>query len=184
MMFRRRSKSNRNDKLDSSSSSLNNSRNGARHKLDLSNHSINNSRNGSRHNVKHSISQQLPQLRRATVPSTKPIKGILRVKSIDDSLHTVYGRSSKRYSDPGLNDSSVRSTQSDDMYIKQQQQQRVTPSSNEQDEMTKSSSQAMSNSYQSIHRRSNSVLFTAIEIREYERTVGDNPSCSSGPPVS
>jgi len=23
-----------------------------------------------------------------------------------------------------------------------------------------------------------------IEIREYERTLGDNPSCSSGPPVS
>lgn len=32
--------------------------------------------------------------------------------------------------------------------------------------------------------RSRSVIFTAIEIREYGRTVGDNPSCSSGPPMS
>jgi hypothetical protein len=37
---------------------------------------------------------------------------------------------------------------------------------------------------QNAHRRSHSVLFTAIEIREYARTVGDNPSCSSGPPIS
>jgi hypothetical protein len=29
-----------------------------------------------------------------------------------------------------------------------------------------------------------SVRFTDIQIREYERTLGDNPSCSSGAPVS
>jgi hypothetical protein len=34
------------------------------------------------------------------------------------------------------------------------------------------------------HSKSRSVIFTAIEIREYARTVGDNPSCSSGPPIS
>lgn len=28
------------------------------------------------------------------------------------------------------------------------------------------------------------IKFHIIEIREYERTVGDNPSCSSGPPIS
>ena len=28
------------------------------------------------------------------------------------------------------------------------------------------------------------VSFTTIEIREYARTLGDNPSCTSGPPVS
>ncbi|CAJ1946310.1 unnamed protein product [Cylindrotheca closterium] len=28
-----------------------------------------------------------------------------------------------------------------------------------------------------------SVRFTDIQIRDYERTVGDNPSCSSGPPI-
>lgn len=29
-----------------------------------------------------------------------------------------------------------------------------------------------------------SVRFKAIEVREYERIVGDNPSCSKGPPIS
>lgn len=29
-----------------------------------------------------------------------------------------------------------------------------------------------------------SLGFASVEIREYSRTVGDNPSCSSGPPVS
>jgi hypothetical protein len=28
------------------------------------------------------------------------------------------------------------------------------------------------------------VVLKNIEIREYDRTVGDNPSCSSGPPIS
>jgi Mg-chelatase subunit ChlD len=28
-----------------------------------------------------------------------------------------------------------------------------------------------------------SVRFNEIHIRDYERTVGDNPSCSSGPPI-
>jgi len=28
------------------------------------------------------------------------------------------------------------------------------------------------------------IQFKAVEIREYARTVGDNPSCSSGPPIS
>ena len=28
------------------------------------------------------------------------------------------------------------------------------------------------------------IAFTDIEIREYARTVGDNPSCSAGPPIS
>jgi hypothetical protein len=29
-----------------------------------------------------------------------------------------------------------------------------------------------------------SVRFNEIHIRDYERTVGDNPSCSSGPPIA
>jgi excinuclease UvrABC ATPase subunit len=29
-----------------------------------------------------------------------------------------------------------------------------------------------------------SLKFKDIIIREYERTLGDNPSCSSGPPMS
>jgi hypothetical protein len=28
------------------------------------------------------------------------------------------------------------------------------------------------------------VVLKNIEIREYDRTVGDNPSCSAGPPIS
>lgn len=28
-----------------------------------------------------------------------------------------------------------------------------------------------------------SITFSQVQIREYARTVGDNPSCSSGPPV-
>ena len=31
---------------------------------------------------------------------------------------------------------------------------------------------------------SKGIQFHQIEIREYERTLGDNPSCSSGPPMS
>jgi hypothetical protein len=35
------------------------------------------------------------------------------------------------------------------------------------------------------HNRPNfSVIFDSIIIREYERVVGDNPSCSRGPPIS
>jgi hypothetical protein len=32
-------------------------------------------------------------------------------------------------------------------------------------------------------KRRVSVQFSNVEIREYERVVGDNPSCSSGPPI-
>jgi len=31
---------------------------------------------------------------------------------------------------------------------------------------------------------SRNVIFDAIRIREYERSLGDNPSCSTGPPIS
>ena len=34
------------------------------------------------------------------------------------------------------------------------------------------------------YRERYSVRFNAIEVREYERIVGDNPSCSKGPPIS
>jgi hypothetical protein len=36
---------------------------------------------------------------------------------------------------------------------------------------------------QDIHLK-RSVSFSEIQIREYNRTLGDNPSCSSGPPIS
>ncbi|KAL7579500.1 hypothetical protein ACA910_007877 [Epithemia clementina (nom. ined.)] len=34
------------------------------------------------------------------------------------------------------------------------------------------------------HKEKLNVTFTTIEIREYARTIGDNPSCTSGPPVA
>mmetsp|Transcript_21735 Transcript_21735/g.51003 ORF Transcript_21735/g.51003 Transcript_21735/m.51003 type:complete len:263 (+) Transcript_21735:311-1099(+) len=39
-------------------------------------------------------------------------------------------------------------------------------------------------SKRSEERRDVRMKFKNIEIREYERTIGDNPSCSSGPPIS
>lgn len=32
--------------------------------------------------------------------------------------------------------------------------------------------------------RRNNVSFHSVDVREYDRTVGDNPSCRSGPPLS
>ena len=34
-----------------------------------------------------------------------------------------------------------------------------------------------------VMRGKNSIQFDKINIREYSMTVGDNPSCSSGPPI-
>ena len=147
MMFRRRNKR-------GSASDLH---------VDSSNQSV----NSSKHNSNYNLSQSLPELRRSQslVSPPKPLKGILRITSVEDSLHCVYGKdnggshsgSRRQSSCPPDFDSSCRSSQSDDLVIRR-------------------NGNTMS--------RRQSVLFKAIEIREYERTVGDNPSCSSGPPVS
>ena len=132
--------------------------------IDSSSHSIT---NNSKHKAKYNLSRSLPEIRRSQslVLNQKPIKGILRIVSVEDSLHSVYGKdgtvrstsSSRRTNScPTDFDSSLRSSQSDDIFIRKN----------------------------GAERRRQSVLFKAIEIREYERTVGDNPSCSSGPPVS
>lgn len=34
------------------------------------------------------------------------------------------------------------------------------------------------------NKLSRSVSFADVNIREYERILGDNPSCTSGPPIS
>jgi len=35
-----------------------------------------------------------------------------------------------------------------------------------------------------MRRTASTVSFKAVEIREYDRAIGDNPSCSSGPPIA
>jgi hypothetical protein len=47
-----------------------------------------------------------------------------------------------------------------------------------------SSSSMHSGSCSSNKMRRNSVSFHSVDVREYDRIVGDNPSCRSGPPVS
>mmetsp|Transcript_18727 Transcript_18727/g.22955 ORF Transcript_18727/g.22955 Transcript_18727/m.22955 type:complete len:304 (-) Transcript_18727:2740-3651(-) len=42
----------------------------------------------------------------------------------------------------------------------------------------------LSTSRRSLRRISSQVSFTNVEVREYDRTIGDNPSCMSGPPIS
>ena len=61
------------------------------------------------------------------------VKGILKVKSTDDSLHTTYGEGKEDTTDAP---------------------------------------------------KKKGIEFKDIEIREYGRTVGDNPSCSAGPPIT
>jgi hypothetical protein len=191
---------------------LNGSRHGVKHTiLDTSNHSLNinismsnsnsnsNSNgnrsslrlNGSKHNVKHSIivgsdpSIAKTPLRRST--SAQPLKGILRVTNLNDSLHSKYGSYTGTTSNiininsNGNNtskrdiDFSVRSSQSDDVFIRGTSNGGVSLTKNQQQQQ---------HHHHRHHQRSHSVLFNAIEIREYARTVGDNPSCSSGPPVT
>lgn len=153
MMFRRRSKKNSDLLVDSSNHST-------------SSHS-NHHHKGNSNNSKFHLSQSLPNLgpssssllSRHCRHSPSPVKGILRIKSLQDSLHSIYGGGGNE-AQPRDFDTSVRSSQSDDIMIR-----------------TSTSSGGPA-------KRRPSVLFQAIEIREYERTVGDNPSCSSGPPVS
>lgn len=42
----------------------------------------------------------------------------------------------------------------------------------------------LSQSGKAMRRSSSVVSFKSVEIREYDRTIGDNPSCMSGPPIS
>ena len=168
-MFRRRNKKNSDLLVDSSDHSTNSLKNKG------------NSTNGSGTNgsSKFHLSQSLPNLGPSSLLSRHgghhrpyyrpPVKGILRIKSLQDSLHSVYGGTGGSVGespplDPHYLDASFRSSQSDDVIVRNQNKN--------------------NSSQQQPPPRRPSVLFKAIEIREYERTVGDNPSCSSGPPVS
>jgi hypothetical protein len=43
---------------------------------------------------------------------------------------------------------------------------------------------SLSSSRRSLRRTASQVSFKTVEVREYDRTMGDNPSCMSGPPIS
>jgi len=81
-----------------------------------------------------SIRSTMRRPRCYSLPSRFKPKSIMKIRTIDESLHSTYGS---------------------------------------EDEMITGSS-----------RKHDSLTFDKICIREYSRTVGDNPSCSSGPPVS
>ena len=49
---------------------------------------------------------------------------------------------------------------------------------------TSGSRHSLTNTTGRIRRNVSTVSFTSVNVREYDRTVGDNPSCRSGPPVS
>jgi len=77
-------------------------------------------------------------------PTVMKLRSIMRVASLDESLHNFDISRSRG----GRVNSSVE----------------VLPTLKETD--------------------SRNVIFDAIRIREYERSLGDNPSCSTGPPIS
>jgi len=52
------------------------------------------------------------------------------------------------------------------------------------DRSSRHSSQASLGDSNSVPRIRRNVSFHSVDVREYDRTVGDNPSCRSGPPVS
>ena len=52
------------------------------------------------------------------------------------------------------------------------------------DRSSRHSSQASLGDSSSVPRIRRNVSFHSVDVREYDRTVGDNPSCRSGPPVS
>ena len=48
---------------------------------------------------------------------------------------------------------------------------------------TQTSERSSADSRSQLEEKKKSVHFTMIQIRDYERVVGDNPSCTIGPPV-
>lgn len=81
----------------------------------------------------------------------KKIKGILKITTHDESLHSKYQHAKGEECKEESPESVIGST-------------------------------AVTSSASSDQQRQ--IQFENIVIREYARTIGDNPSCSSGPPVS
>ena len=59
-----------------------------------------------------------------------------------------------------------------------------TYGSSSYDDSTSNTTGCRSHNSSGTNGRQQRIQFKHIEVREYSRTVGDNPSCSSGPPVT
>lgn len=82
-----------------------------------------------------------------SIRSDDSISSIMRIKTHDDSLRSIFGEEN---SNSLLNDNSDGT---------------------------------LSSTFSKLAMNNNSVKFDAIEIREYDLTIGDNPSCSEGAPL-
>lgn len=83
------------------------------------------------------------------------MNGIMKFVSADESIHSVYGEHKKKTK---LATAGGGDTDSETNH----------PASSEEEE----------------NGGRSKIRFKDIQIREYARTVGDNPSCSSGPPIA
>ena len=57
------------------------------------------------------------------------------------------------------------------------------PASKPPKPLRKSSMKSMSKTMSSADSRTRTLQFSTVEVREYSRTLGDNPACKGGPPT-
>ncbi len=100
-----------------------------------------------------SLSQSLPSLSTTRVKEaeTLPVRGIMRVKTLNESLELMRKEATA--------DGNSRSC------LRQPRHSHRAP---------------RRNTWSSVSR---TVNFNNVDIREYERVIGDNPSCSGGAPI-
>jgi hypothetical protein len=100
-----------------------------------------------------SLSQSLPSFSTTRVKEaeTLPVRGIMRVKTLHESLELMREEATA--------DGNSRSC------LRQPRHSHRAP---------------RRNTWSSVSR---TVNFNNVDIREYERVIGDNPSCSGGAPI-